>query len=107
MGLFDALRSRPRPADDEASTSGSSSDAPLMGGLAGQEELAAAAAAAGADGGGGAGGLLSAGGLDGGGGRLYNPYEGLATAMDGRGLRGTYRLPAQVGLFFVCGVAGR
>ena len=28
--------------------------------------------------------------------RLYNPYEGLAAAVDGRGLRGTYKLPAQV-----------
>ena len=28
--------------------------------------------------------------------RLYNPYEGLAAAVDGRGMRGQYRLPAQV-----------
>jgi len=87
MGLFDALRTR---RADEASTS-SSAD-PLGGG---SEELAAAAAAAtaSADAAATLGALEAEGGA---GGRLYNPYEGLATAIDGRGLRGTYRLPTQV-----------
>lgn len=89
MGLFDALRTR-RP--DEASTSSASSADALA--AAQNEELSAAAAAVTAQ----ADAASTLGALEAGasGGRLYNPYEGLATAIDGRGLRGTYRLPTQV-----------
>jgi len=83
MGLFDALRSRPAA---ESTSSSSPGDAAAM-----EEELSAAAAAATAS----ADAAATLGALEPGG-RLYNPYEGLATAMDGRGLRGTYRLPSQV-----------
>ena len=34
------------------------------------------------------------------GGRLYNPYEGLSTAVDGRSLKGGYRLPQQPEFLF-------
>lgn len=85
MGLFDALRSRPAAESTSASSPG---DVAAM-----EEELSAAAAAATAS----ADAAATLASMDpSGGGRLYNPYEGLATAMDGRGLRGTYRLPTQV-----------
>ena len=92
MGLFDALRGRapppPPPAPDattlESDTGPSSSHTPHPAGI----DVAGAVA------GGGGGGASAA--LTHTGERLYNPYEGLAAAVDGRGLRGTYKLPAQV-----------
>lgn len=93
MGLFDALRGRapgatPPPTGDGALESDAHTG----------DDARPAAHPAGVDLGG-AGPSLTAGpapvlGADGE--RLYNPYEGLAAAVDGRGLRGTYRLPAQV-----------
>ena len=89
MGLFDALRGR--RSDDASSTAAAPSlSAPELEGdrAAGSSAVdniastSAAAAAAGIE--------LPTGE------RLYTPYEGLAAAVDGRGMRGQYRLPAQV-----------
>ena len=88
MGLFDALRGR---RSDDASAASSLSAPELEGDRAGSAvdniaSTSAAAAAANA-----AAGIELPTGE-----RLYNPYEGLAAAVDGRGMRGQYRLPAQV-----------
>ena len=87
MGLFDALRGR--RSDDASSTAAAPSlSAPeLEGDRAGSaiDDIAASTSANAA-----AGIELPTGE------RLYNPYEGLAAAVDGRGMRGQYRLPAQV-----------
>lgn len=89
MGLFDALRGR-RSDDASAVTAPSSLSAPeLEGDRAGSavDNIASTSAAASAA----AAGIELPTGE-----RLYNPYEGLAAAVDGRGMRGQYRLPAQV-----------
>ena len=92
MGLFDALRGR-RSDDASAAAAPSSLSAPeLEGDRAGSavDNIASTSAAAAAANAAGAGIELPTGE------RLYNPYEGLAAAVDGRGMRGQYRLPAQV-----------
>ena len=84
--MFDALRGRappPPPPTLESDLGPSSSPNPTADLDAGAAALAATANAP--------PGVLTASGE-----RLYNPYDGLAAAVDGRGLRGTYRLPAQV-----------
>lgn len=83
MGMFDALRGR--LSDDTSSVSAPSISTPELesGDRAGAVDIASTSAAA-------AGIELPAGE------RLYNPYEGFAAAVDGRGMRGQYRLPAQV-----------
>lgn len=84
MGLFDALRGR-RSDDASAAPTPSISAPELDSGevrTAGDIASSSSAAAAGIE--------LPTGE------RLYNPYEGLAAAVDGRGMRGQYRLPAQV-----------
>ena len=90
MGLFDALRGRRSDSDaGSSSPSPPSISAPELegdrGAAAGNDIASTSAAAASA-----AGIELPTGE------RLYNPYEGLAAAVDGRGMRGQYRLPAQV-----------
>ena len=89
MGLFDALRGR-RSENDAPVPSLSAPE--LEGDRAGSavDNIASTSAAAAAAASAGAGIELPTGE------RLYNPYEGLAAAVDGRGMRGQYRLPAQV-----------
>lgn len=92
MGLFDALRGR-RAEDASASTT-SISAPELLEGERGADNASTSLA------GGAASSSSSASPTVGielpTGERLYNPYEGLAAAVDGRGMRGQYRLPAQV-----------
>ena len=88
MGLFDALRGR---RSDDAQAAPPSVSAPeLEGDRAGSavDNIASTSAANAASN---AAGIELPTGE-----RLYNPYEGLAAAVDGRGMRGQYRLPAQV-----------
>ena len=87
MGMFDALRGR--LSDDTSSVSAPSISTPELesGDRAGAVDIASTSAAA-------AGIELPAGE------RLYNPYEGFAAAVDGRGMRGQYRLPAQPEFLF-------
>ena len=91
MGLFDALRGR-RSADAAGPSASTLSAPELEGDRAGSavDHIAASTSSAAAAAAAGAGIELPTGE------RLYNPYEGLAAAVDGRGMRGQYRLPAQV-----------
>ena len=94
MGLFDALRGR---RSDDAQAAPPSVSAPeLEGDRAGSavDNIASTSAA---------NATSNAAGIElPTGERLYNPYEGLAAAVDGRGMRGQYRLPAQVREKFDC-----
>ena len=91
MGLFDALRGRPR--EDASSSSSLSAPAELLEGergTSGDASTSSSSSSAAAPSHSSVGIELPTGE------RLYNPYEGLAAAVDGRGMRGQYRLPAQV-----------
>lgn len=89
MGLFDALRGRPREDASSSASSSLSAPAELLEGERGGGDASTSSSSA-------AGSAHSVGIELPTGERLYNPYEGLAAAVDGRGMRGQYRLPAQV-----------